>query len=173
MTALIITLIFIPILVAILLVLNLLLAPHRPDSEKTTAYECGYSPIFGQTRTPFSIQYYLVGILFMVFDLEILLLFPLRLTLYNVSFYGFTMAMIFFIVLTLGFVYEISCGRLYFTDQRSAINRRTISAPKNSHIYFTYLNSFIILIIVIILYYYINLYDKNIIIINLLPEFSL
>lgn len=127
MTALKITFIFVPILVRILLMLNILLAPHRPDSEKTTAYECGYSPIYGQTRTPFSIQYYLVGILFLVFDLEVLLMYPLRITLYNVSLYGFTIAMIFFIVLTLGFVLEIGSGRLYFTDQRSAINKRTIS----------------------------------------------
>ena len=130
MTALKITFIFVPILVAILLILNLLLAPHRPDSEKTTAYECGYSPIFGQTRTPFSIQYYLVGILFLVFDLEVLLLYPLAVTLYNVSIYGFIIATIFFVVLTLGFVYEISVGALYFTDQRSAINKRTIQSPK-------------------------------------------
>lgn len=119
--------IVVPILVAILLMLNVLLAVHRPDSEKVTAYECGFSPIYGQTRTPFSIQYYLVGILFLVFDLEILLLYPLAVTLYNVSTYGFWIAIIFFCVLTLGFVYEIAKGRLNFTDQRSAINRRTIS----------------------------------------------
>jgi NADH-ubiquinone oxidoreductase chain 3 len=128
MSALMITFIFVPILVAILLMLNILLAPHRPDSEKTTAYECGYSPIFGQTRMPFSIQYYLVGILFLVFDLEILLIYPLAVTLYSVSIYGFVIAMLFFFVLTLGFVLEIGSGRLYFTDQRSAINKRTISA---------------------------------------------
>lgn len=120
-------LIFVPILVRILLMLNVLLAANRPDSEKVSVYECGFSAIFGQTRSPFSIQYYLVGILFLVFDLEILLLYPLRVTLYDVSIYGFVVAMIFFTVLTLGFVYEIGKGRLYFTDQRSRINRRTIS----------------------------------------------
>lgn len=127
MTALKIMFIFVPILVAILLILNVLLAAHRPDSEKVTAYECGFSPIYGQTRSPFSIQYYLVGILFLIFDLEILLLYPLALTLYNVSVYGFWVAIIFFTVLTFGFIYEIAKGVLYFTDQRSSINRRTIS----------------------------------------------
>ncbi|BEJ18300.1 NADH dehydrogenase subunit 3 (mitochondrion) [Cutaneotrichosporon spelunceum] len=122
--------IVVPILVGILLVLNVLLAAHRPDSEKVTAYECGFSPIYGQTRSPFSIQYYLVGILFLVFDLEILLMYPLSVTLYNVSTYGFWVAIIFFTVLTLGFVYEIGSGALYFTDQRSAINKRTIQLPK-------------------------------------------
>jgi len=117
---------FVPVLVVILLMANLLLAAHRPDAEKVTAYECGFSPIYGQTRAPFSIQYYLVGILFLIFDLEILLLYPVAVTLYNVSVYGFWIAIIFFTVLTLGFVYELGKGALYFTDQRSAINRATI-----------------------------------------------
>lgn len=117
---------FVPVLVVILLMTNVLLAAHRPDAEKVTAYECGFSPIYGQTRAPFSIQYYLVGILFLIFDLEILLLYPVAVTLYNVSVYGFWIAIIFFTVLTLGFVYELGKGALYFTDQRSAINRATI-----------------------------------------------
>lgn len=123
MNSLTILFIVVPILVAILLVVNVLLAAHRPDSEKVSVYECGYSTINGQTRRPFSIQYYLVGILFLIFDLEILLLYPVRVSLYNVSIYGFWVAILFFTVLTLGFVYEISTGVLYFTDQRSQISR--------------------------------------------------
>lgn len=119
---------FVPVLVVILLMTNVLLAAHRPDTEKVTAYECGFSPIYGQTRAPFSIQYYLVGILFLIFDLEILLLYPVAVTLYNVSVYGFWIAIIFFTVLTLGFVYEIGSGVLYFTDQRSAISRPTVNS---------------------------------------------
>ena len=117
---------FVPVLTVILLMTNVLLAAHKPDTEKVTAYECGFSPIYGQTRAPFSIQYYLVGILFLIFDLEILLLYPIAVTLYSVSIYGFWIAIIFFSVLTLGFVYELGKGALYFTDQRSAINRTTI-----------------------------------------------
>ena len=127
MNAITILFLFVPVLVVILLMANVLLAAHRPDTEKVTAYECGFSPIYGQTRAPFSIQYYLVGILFLIFDLEILLLYPIAVTLYRVSVYGFWVAIIFFTVLTLGFVYEISTGVLYFTDQRSAINRATIA----------------------------------------------
>lgn len=126
MSALKIMFILVPIIVGVLLLLNVLFARSRPDSEKVSAYECGFSPVYGQTRMPFSIQYYLVGILFLVFDLEILLLYPIAVTLYNVSTYGFWIAIIFFRVLTLGFVYEMGSGRLYFTDQRSGINRRTI-----------------------------------------------
>jgi NADH-ubiquinone oxidoreductase chain 3 len=131
MNAITILFIFVPVLVVILLMANVLLAAHRPDTEKVTAYECGFSPIYGQTRAPFSIQYYLVGILFLIFDLEILLLYPIAVTLYNVSIYGFWIAIIFFTVLTLGFVYELGKGRLYFTDQRSAINRASINESSN------------------------------------------
>jgi NADH:ubiquinone oxidoreductase subunit 3 (subunit A) len=112
--------IFIPILVVILLALNLLLAVHRPDSEKVTSYECGYSTIYGQTRNPFQISFYLVGILFLLFDLEILLIYPLASCMFTVQSYGFWVAIVFFLILTVGFVYEFGCGALYFTDKRSS-----------------------------------------------------
>lgn len=117
--------IFVPILVGILLMLNVLLAVHRPDTEKVTPYECGFNPIYGQVRAPFAIQYYLVGILFLIFDLEIAVLFPLAVTLYQVTAYGFWIGMIFLILLTIGFVYEYGKGALKFTDHRSAIRENT------------------------------------------------
>jgi len=126
MTSLTLMFIFVPILTGILLMLNVLLAVHKPDTEKVSAYECGFSPVYGQTRAPFSIQYYLVGILFLLFDLEILLLYPLATSLYQVGSYGFVVAILFFLVLTLGFMFEWGKGALYFTDQRSAIR-----APQN------------------------------------------
>jgi NADH:ubiquinone oxidoreductase subunit 3 (subunit A) len=127
MTSLTLLFIFVPILTGILLMLNVLLAVHKPDTEKVSAYECGFSPVYGQTRAPFSIQYYLVGILFLLFDLEILLLYPLATSLYQVGSYGFVIAVAFFLVLTLGFMFEWGKGALYFTDQRSAIR-----APQNN-----------------------------------------
>lgn len=116
--------IIVPMLVLVLLFVNLLLAVHRPDSEKVTPYECGFSPVYGQTRQPFSITFYLVGILFLIFDLEILLTFPVASCLYQVESYGFWIIVIFFIVLTIGFVYEFGSGALYFSDKRSSITDR-------------------------------------------------
>lgn len=115
--------IFIPILVVILLIANLLLAAHRPDSEKVTSYECGYATIYGQTRNPFQISFYLVGILFLVFDIEILVVYPLASSMFTLQSYGFWIFIIFFLVLTVGFVYEFGSGALYFTDKRSAISK--------------------------------------------------
>jgi NADH:ubiquinone oxidoreductase subunit 3 (subunit A) len=122
MNSLLILFIFVPVLTFILLALNLLFAVHRPDSEKVTSYECGFSPIYGQTRSPFHIHFYIVGMLFLVFDLEILLIYPIAVTLYQVSVYGFFTMLIFFGILTLGFVYEIGTGALYYTDQKSSLS---------------------------------------------------
>jgi NADH-ubiquinone oxidoreductase chain 3 len=108
--------IFVPILGFVLLGLNILFAPHRPDESKVSAYECGFSPVYGQTRSTFQIHFYLVGMLFLIFDLEILLLFPIAVTLYQVSIFGFCIALIFFIVLTIGFVLEIGSGAIQLSN---------------------------------------------------------
>jgi NADH-ubiquinone oxidoreductase chain 3 len=108
--------IFVPILAFILLALNILLATHKPDEAKVSAYECGFSPVYGQTRSTFQIHFYIVAMLFLVFDLEILLLFPLGVTLYQVNTFGFIIALIFFSVLTIGFVLEIGTGAIALTN---------------------------------------------------------
>lgn len=110
--------ILVPVLALILLGLNILLAPSRPDESKVSPYECGYSPILGQTRTVFHIHFYVVAMLFLIFDLEILLLFPLAVSLYRVSLFGFSIAIIFFSILTIGFVLEIGSGAIKFTESK-------------------------------------------------------
>ena len=104
--------IIVPILSLILLALNILLAPHVPYEAKVSAYECGYNAIPGQTRSTFQIGFYLVAILFLIFDLEILLILPVAVSLYQIGTFGFSVAIIFFIVLTIGFVLEIGSGAI-------------------------------------------------------------
>ena len=116
MNNLIMLFIIVPILAVILLALNVLFAPHRPDESKVSSYECGFIPILGQTRSTFQIHFMIVALLFLVFDLEILLLFPLAVTLYQVSIYGFSIGMIFFIVLTIGFALELGSGAITLTN---------------------------------------------------------
>ena len=115
-STLLVLFIFVPILAVILLALNLLLAPSRPDEAKSGPYECGFSPVYGQTRKPFHINFYVVAIFFLVFDLEIILLFPITVSLSQVGIYGFSIALIFFIVLTVGFIMEIGSGALNITS---------------------------------------------------------
>jgi NADH-ubiquinone oxidoreductase chain 3 len=108
--------ILVPFLAGVLLALNLVLAPKNAYEAKASAYECGFLAIEGQTRATFQIHFYIVAMLFLVFDLEILLLFPLAVTLYQVSTYGFIIGLIFFSVLTIGFVLEIGSGAISLTD---------------------------------------------------------
>jgi len=123
MNTLLMLFIFVPILAVLFLGLNLLFAINKPDEAKESVYECGFNSVYGQTRSTFQIHFFLVALLFLVFDLEVLLLYPLAVTLYKVSFFGFFVALIFFIVLTIGFILEIGTG---------AIKVTTISINKNN-----------------------------------------
>lgn len=116
--------IIVPILSLILLALNILLAPHVPYEAKVSAYECGYNAIPGQTRSTFQIGFYLVAILFLIFDLEILLILPVAVSLYQIGTFGFSVAIIFFIVLTIGFVLEIGSGAISMsTTQNNSLTK--------------------------------------------------
>jgi NADH-ubiquinone oxidoreductase chain 3 len=117
MKPILILFIFVPVLAFILLSLNILLSAHNPDESKISQYECGFLAIKDQTRTVFNIQFYLVAMLFLIFDLEILLLFPVALSLYQVSIFGFSIALIFFIVLTIGFILEIGSGAISLSSK--------------------------------------------------------
>lgn len=116
MSNLIILFIFVPVLSVLLLLLNLFLATHKPDEAKISSYECGYDSIQGQTRSTFHIHFFIVALLFLVFDLEIVLLLPISVSLYYVSLYGFTIAILFFIILTVGFIFEIGTGAIKLSN---------------------------------------------------------
>ena len=93
------------------IILNFILSPKNPDPEKLSAYECGFEP-FNDSRMEFDIRFYLVAILFIIFDLEIAFLFPWAISLGNIGILGFTSMMIFLFILTVGFVYEWKKGAL-------------------------------------------------------------
>ena len=91
--------------------LNFLFAPRNPDPEKLSAYECGFEA-FGDSRMEFDVRFYLVAILFIIFDLEIAFLFPWAVSLGNIGSLGFWSMMIFLFILTIGFIYEWKKGAL-------------------------------------------------------------
>ena len=93
------------------IVLNFILSPSKPDPEKLSAYECGFEP-FSDSRIEFDIRFYLVAILFIIFDLEIAFLFPWAISLGNIGTIGFVSMMIFLFILTVGFIYEWKKGAL-------------------------------------------------------------
>jgi NADH:ubiquinone oxidoreductase subunit 3 (subunit A) len=95
----------------LLLVLPFFFATRKADPEKVSPYECGFDP-FDDARSRFDIQFYLVAILFIIFDLEVTFLFPWALVLKKVGIFGFWSMMVFLFILTVGFVYEWRKGAL-------------------------------------------------------------
>ena len=93
------------------LILNYLFSPKNPDPEKLSAYECGFEP-FSDSRMEFDVRFYLVAILFIIFDLEIAFLFPWAISLSEIGLYGFCSMMLFLFILTVGFIYEWKKGAL-------------------------------------------------------------
>ena len=92
-------------------VANFLVAPNNPDPEKLSAYECGFEA-FDDSRMEFDVRFYLVAILFIIFDLEVAFLFPWAVSLGKIGMFGFVSMMIFLGVLTVGFIYEWKKGAL-------------------------------------------------------------
>ena len=99
------------VLGSVLVVVPLVLAPTKPDPEKLSAYECGF-PAFDDARMKFDVRFYLVSILFIIFDLEVAFLFPWAISLKSIGFFGFWSMVVFLAVLTVGFVYEWKKGAL-------------------------------------------------------------
>ena len=91
--------------------LNFLFSPKNPDPEKLSAYECGFEA-FSDSRMEFDVRFYLVAILFIIFDLEIAFLFPWAISLGSIGALGFWSMMIFLFILTIGFIYEWKIGAL-------------------------------------------------------------
>ena len=111
---------YLPILVFIVIALGMgtvmilagsIIGPRRPDAEKLSPYECGFEA-FEDSRMKFDVRYYLVAILFIIFDLEIAFLFPWAVVLDEIGMFGFLAMMVFLAVLVIGFIYEWKKGAL-------------------------------------------------------------
>ena len=96
---------------AVLLCLGALVSPKKPDAEKLSPYECGFEP-FEDARLPFDVRFYLVAILFIIFDLETAFLFPWAVVLDKIGWFGFSAMLVFLSLLTVGFIYEWKKGGL-------------------------------------------------------------
>ena len=108
----IIIFLFIALLLSIgFVVINFIASPSNPDPEKLSAYECGFEA-FDDSRMEFDVRFYLVAILFIIFDLEIAFLFPWAISLGNIGLLGFWSMMVFLGILTIGFIYEWKKGAL-------------------------------------------------------------
>ena len=108
----IIIFVFISLLISLgFILINFVASPNNPDPEKLSAYECGFEA-FSDSRIQFDVRFYLVAILFIIFDLEIAFLFPWAISLGSIGLLGFYSMMIFLFTLTIGFIYEWRKGAL-------------------------------------------------------------
>ena len=94
-----------------MMLISFIVGSNNPDSEKLSAYECGFEA-FDDARGRFDVRFYLVAILFIIFDLEVAFLFPWAVTLNSICIFGFYSMMFFLLVLTIGFIYEWKKGAL-------------------------------------------------------------
>ena len=137
--------VFIPLLAIILLAVNLIFAPHNPYQEKDSVFECGFHSFLGQNRTQFSISFFIFALLFLLFDLEILLVYPYVVSAYINGIYGLVIMLIFFLALTLGFAFELGKNALKIDSRQMVIinnNRKdSIGLVKGSNIFIKIFNN--------------------------------
>ena len=110
--------IFIPVLAILLLLLNFIFASHNPYEEKNSVFECGFHSFLGQNRSEFSISFFIFALLFLLFDLEILLVYPYVVSSYVNSIFGLIIMLIFFLILTVGFAFELGKNALYIESKQ-------------------------------------------------------
>ena len=113
---------FIPLLSSILIIISIVFATHNPYMEKNNAFECGFTSFVGQNRTQFNISFFIFALLFLLFDLEILLVYPYLLSAYVNEIYGLLILMGFLGVLTIGFIFELGKKALTI-DSRQTISQ--------------------------------------------------
>jgi NADH-ubiquinone oxidoreductase chain 3 len=112
---------FIPILAIILLAINFIFATYNPNAEKRTAFECGFHSFLGQNRSQFSISFFIFALLFLLFDLEILLIYPYALSSQFNDIYGLIIMLVFFVLLTIGFIFELGKKALVIYSRQNKI----------------------------------------------------
>ena len=112
--------ILVSVIALLFLVLNFVLAPHNPYQEKDSVFECGFHSFLGQNRTQFSVSFFIFGLLFLLFDLEILLVYPYSVSSYTNDIYGLVIMMVFFVLLTLGFIFELGKNALTIDSRQTS-----------------------------------------------------
>jgi NADH-ubiquinone oxidoreductase chain 3 len=127
--------IFVPIIALLFLVINFILAPHNPYQEKYSIFECGFHSFLGQNRTQFGIKFFIYALIYLILDLEILLLYPLALSSYINNLYGIIIALIFILIVTIGFIFELGKGALNIESKQTRSESNNVNIFKYLNIY--------------------------------------
>ena len=134
MSSMTLFILFISIIALLFVIINLIFAPHNPYQEKYSIFECGFLSFLGQNRTQFGIKFFIYALIYLLLDLEILLIFPLALSTYINNIYGLSIALIFIIIVTIGFIFELGKGALKIDSRQNITNIEKINTLNISHI---------------------------------------
>jgi len=111
--------IFVAILAIVFLLLNFVLAPHNPYQEKYSIFECGFHSFLGQNRTQFGVKFFIFALVYLLLDLEILVVYPYGISVYDNGIYGLIVVLIFIGIITAGFVFELGKNALKIDSRQS------------------------------------------------------
>jgi NADH-ubiquinone oxidoreductase chain 3 len=111
--------IFVAILAVVFLLLNFILAPHNPYQEKYSIFECGFHSFLGQNRTQFGVKFFIFALVYLLLDLEILVVYPYGISVYENGIYGLIVVLIFIGIITAGFVFELGKNALKIDSRQS------------------------------------------------------
>lgn len=110
---------FVSILTMVFLLLNFVLAPHNPYQEKYSIFECGFHSFLGQNRTQFGVKFFIFALVYLLLDLEILIIYPFGMSGYENGIYGLLVVLIFIAIITAGFVFELGKSALKIESRQS------------------------------------------------------
>ena len=122
--------IFVSIIAILFLALNFILAPHNPYQEKYSIFECGFHSFLGQNRTQFGVKFFIFALVYLLLDLEILVIYPFGLSSYENGIYGLIIVLLFIGIITAGFVFELGKGALKI-ESRQSYNYFNVQSTKN------------------------------------------
>ena len=134
MSSITLFILFICIIALLFVILNLIFAPHNPYQEKYSIFECGFHSFLGQNRTQFGIKFFIYALIYLLLDLEILLIFPFALSTYINDIYGLSIALIFIIIVTIGFIFELGKGALKIESKQNINTLEKINTLNISYV---------------------------------------
>ena len=111
--------VFVTILTIVFLLLNFILAPHNPYQEKYSIFECGFHSFLGQNRTQFGVKFFIFALVYLLLDLERLVIYPYGISVYENGIYGLIVVLIFIGIITAGFVFELGKNALKIDSRQS------------------------------------------------------
>jgi NADH-ubiquinone oxidoreductase chain 3 len=111
--------IFVTALSLIFLLLNFIFAPHNPYQEKYSIFECGFHSFLGQNRTQFGVKFFIFALVYLLLDLEIVMIYPFAVSEYENGIYGLIVVLIFIVIITVGFIFELGKSALKIESKQT------------------------------------------------------